>query len=237
MSSCQSTLPLHGSALPHWKLFCPPSASQSYNQCNVCSCWTKWTEEYLKAYQWHFITQNSFCLCYAHLSLWLHIWHGWMVILPEENWKRLCAALQYVLPSSLWMFLWSREAAKQRYRGNCFPVMGWIDIRFCRVAVYFSCLPSLPNKNHGWLTCINWCLNEYSAQPVTLKVYKSFQIATELSIQNERLISPHLKHSSMGIPYCYASVLLRLIEERRTHPAGLTGRILSVRPICNTTIL
>lgn len=51
------------------------------------------------AYHWHCITQNSFSLRYAHLALLIHIWHGWMVILPEENWKRLCAALQYVLSS------------------------------------------------------------------------------------------------------------------------------------------
>lgn len=53
------------------KLFCPPSAQWAYNHRSVCSCWTKWTEEYLKAYHWHCITQNSFCLCYAHLS------HSW----------------------------------------------------------------------------------------------------------------------------------------------------------------
>lgn len=98
------------------KLFHPPSAQRACNHRRVCSYWIKWIEEYLKAYHWHCITQNSFCLCYAHLSLLIHIWHGWMVILPGENWKRLCAALQYVLSSSLWMFLWSTEAAMQQSR-------------------------------------------------------------------------------------------------------------------------
>lgn len=39
---------------------------------------------------------------FAHVMLisLAPIWHGWMVILPGENWKRTCAGLQYVLPSS-----------------------------------------------------------------------------------------------------------------------------------------
>lgn len=95
---------------PHLKL------AAFTNQSSVRSCWTKRTEEHLTAYRWHCITQNSFGLCYAHLPLLIHIWHGWMVILPEENWKRLCTALQYVLPSSLSMFPCSGEAAKQQPR-------------------------------------------------------------------------------------------------------------------------
>lgn len=98
------------------ELFSLPSAAAFTNKRSARSCWTKRTEEHLTAYRWHCITQNSFGLCYAHLSLLIHIWHGWVVILPEENWKRLCAALQYVLPSSLSMFLCSGEAAKQQPR-------------------------------------------------------------------------------------------------------------------------
>lgn len=104
--------PVASPGLTAQKPFCPPRPPWAYNHHAALSCWTKWTEEYLKAYHWHCATQNSSCLCYAHLSLspslLIHIWHGWMVILPGENWKRLCAALQYVLPASLWVFLWSR---------------------------------------------------------------------------------------------------------------------------------
>lgn len=110
---------LHGDL---WKrgcrLNCSPylALAAFTNKRSARSCWTKRTEEHLTAYRWHCITQNSFGLCYAHLSLLIHIWHGWVVILPEENWKRLCAALQYVLPSSLSMFPCSGEAAKQQPR-------------------------------------------------------------------------------------------------------------------------
>lgn len=71
-SSSRCTLRLHGSlgvASSGEKLFYPPSAQRACNHHSVCSCWTKWTEEYLKAYHWHCITQNSFCLCYVHPSL------------------------------------------------------------------------------------------------------------------------------------------------------------------------
>lgn len=57
------------------------------------------SSDVVMAYRWHCITQNSFSRRYAHLALLIHIWHGWMDILPEENWKRLCAALCYVLSS------------------------------------------------------------------------------------------------------------------------------------------
>lgn len=66
------------------------------------------------AYRGHCITQNSFSLRYAHLALLIHIWHGWMVILPEENWKRLCAAPQYVLASVSGCF----RAAEERLWGG-----------------------------------------------------------------------------------------------------------------------
>lgn len=80
------------------------------------------SSDVVMAYRGHCITQNSFSLRYAHLALLIHIWHGWMVILPEENWKRLCAALQYVLSLDV------------PAGGRRFPLTGFIDIclqHFC----------------------------------------------------------------------------------------------------------
>ena len=65
LCGCTALLVLHHRE----KLFYPPSAQRACNHHSVCSCWTKWTEDYLKAYHWHCITQNSFCLCNVHLSL------------------------------------------------------------------------------------------------------------------------------------------------------------------------
>lgn len=123
------------SEVPVENAFYPPSAQRAYNTHSVCSCWTKWTEEYLKAYHWYGITQNSFCLCYAHLS---RSWStfgmaGWSFC--QGRIGRDC-----VQPFSMFFLHVSGrfcEAEKQLSnsleRGNCFLVMGWIDIRFAAV--------------------------------------------------------------------------------------------------------
>lgn len=90
------------------------------------------------AYHWHHITQNSFSLRYAHLALLIHIWHGWMDILPEENWKRSCAALQYVL-FSLWMVL----------RSDCGEVIAprWWDALTSVCSIFAVCFPTSPSSD------------------------------------------------------------------------------------------
>ena len=122
-SSSRSTLLLHSSvgvassSVAVEKLLRPPSAQQAHNHHSVCSCWTKWTEEYLKAYHWHCITQNSFCLCYAHLS---RSWStfgmaGWSFCQGRIGRDCVQAFSMFSL-QVLWMFLWSTEAAKQQSR-------------------------------------------------------------------------------------------------------------------------
>lgn len=111
-------------------VFYPPSAPWVYNHHSVCSCWTEWTEEYLKAYHWHCITQNSFCLCYAHLS---RSWStfgmaGWSFC--QRRIGRDC-----VQPLSMFFLQVSgcacgaqKQLSNSLERGNCFLVMRWINI-------------------------------------------------------------------------------------------------------------
>lgn len=71
----------------------------------------------------------------SSLPLLIHIWHGWVVILPEENWKRSCAAPQYVLPSTVWGEVMNERPLccsfprlpSQRSRGSACGVFWWIN--------------------------------------------------------------------------------------------------------------
>lgn len=221
-SSSRSTLLLLGSVgvasseVAVEKLFCPPSAQRAYNHHSVCSCWTKWTEEYLKAYHWHCITQNSFCLCYAHLS---RSWStfgmaGWSFC--QGRIGRDC-----VQPFSMFSLQVSgcfRGAEKQLSnsleRGNCFPVMRWIDIRFA--AVLFISPSALSTERRSQVRSVcdwnaspdSWINTIYG--PVTADVFNAAQIHSELSIQRRRVVSPRLTHSLMGISYHRASVHLSI---------------------------
>lgn len=75
-------------------------------------------------------------LCSA-LPVLIHIWHGWMVTLPEENWKRLsaasvCSPFRFldVLCGAAKLLNDSPE------RGNCFLVMRCIDIPLAAVRIF-----------------------------------------------------------------------------------------------------
>lgn len=112
-------------------LFSPPSAHWAYNQHSVSSCWAKWTQEYLKAYHLHCITQNSFCLCYAHLSCsWSTFgMAGWSFC--QRRIGRDCVQpLQYALPPSLWIFQRSREAARQQSMREVIGSWWWDELTF-----------------------------------------------------------------------------------------------------------
>lgn len=172
-------------------LFYPPSAQWAYKHHSVCSCWTKWTEEYLKAYHWHCITQNSFCPCYAHLS---RSWStfgmaGWSFC--QRRIGRDC--VQPFSMFSLQAFGCFCGAKKQLSnsleRGNCFLVMRWIDIHLAAVLFISPSALSAEHRNQVRSLC-DWNASRLSGigtiyESVTVNVHYVIQIDTGLSIQSE----------------------------------------------------
>lgn len=168
-----------------------------------------------------------------------------MVILPEENWKRLCAAPQYVLPSSLPRCF--RVAGKQlsnSLESNCFLVMGWIDIRLFFFVLRQSCLfPPLPSPTKRrepsrerslrptGNTC---CLDKYNPRLRDSEFLRvCFNWCRTAHPKWGRVVSSRLRRPFMGVSYHHGPVRPRRAEEKRTHPAELTGFILlTVTAIC-----
>lgn len=123
---------------------------------------------------------------------------------------------------------------------NCFLEMRWRHSLYSG-AVYFP-LSALCSKQRSQYPCdwnaspVFWITATHGS--VATSVFIAFQIDRIVHAKWRRVVSPQLQHSFMGIFYHHASLHLRLSEEKRTHPAELTGFILlTVRAFCNTAIL